>query len=73
MSTESDEVSAEADDQTLHELTDQQWRTAHEAQFGAGSTIPDEQLAYVWEPGRSVDDLGGADSVVERLGGGSDA
>lgn len=31
-------------DEQLHALSDEEWHTAHNAQYGDGSTIPDEQL-----------------------------
>lgn len=64
--SEPSSVPKDADD-ALHNLTDQEWRVAHEAQYGDGSAIPDSQLSYVHEPGQSVEDLGGEDAVRARL------
>lgn len=46
----------EADD-LLHNLSDKEWKSCHDAQFGKGSTIPDDQLEYVWNPGTGATDL----------------
>lgn len=54
-------------DELLGGLTDEEWKAAHDAQYGEGSTIPDDQLGYVYEPGQSVEDLGGEDAVKARL------
>jgi len=43
----------DTDDTVLVELTDETWQGAHEALMGAGSPIPDEQLAWTVRPDRA--------------------